>query len=33
VLNIVTFFVVTIVLLIPTMVIARINPIRAIRFD
>jgi len=33
VLNLVTFFVVTIVLLVPTMVIARINPIRAIRFD
>jgi len=33
VLNVLTFFVVTIVLLIPTMVIARINPIKAIRFD
>jgi len=33
VLNILTFFVVTLVLLIPTMVIARINPIKSIRFD
>lgn len=33
VLNLLTFLVVTIVLLIPTMVIARINPIKAIRFD
>lgn len=33
VLNILTFFVVTIVLLLPTMVIASINPIKAIRFD
>jgi lipoprotein-releasing system permease protein len=32
-LNIFTFFVVTLVLLLPTMVIARINPIKAIRFD
>jgi lipoprotein-releasing system permease protein len=33
ILNIFTFFVVTLVLLLPTMVIARINPIKAIRFD
>ncbi len=32
-LNILTFLVVTVVLLIPTMVIARINPIKTIRFD
>jgi lipoprotein-releasing system permease protein len=32
-LNLLTFAVVTLVLLIPTMVISRINPIRAIRFD
>lgn len=32
-LNILTFFVVTLILLIPTMVIARINPIKTIRFD
>ena len=32
-LNILTFSVVTLVLLIPTMVIARINPIKTIRFD
>jgi lipoprotein-releasing system permease protein len=32
-LNILTFFVVTLVLLLPTMVISRINPIKAIRFD
>lgn len=33
VLNVLTFLVVTLVLLIPTMVIARINPIKSIRFD
>ncbi|HYF70233.1 MAG TPA: FtsX-like permease family protein [Ohtaekwangia sp.] len=33
ILNLITFLVVTVVLLIPTMVIARINPIKAIRFD
>ena len=33
VLNILTFGVVTMVLLLPTMVIARINPIKTIRFD
>ena len=33
ILNIFTFFVVTLVSLLPTMVIARINPIKAIRFD
>jgi lipoprotein-releasing system permease protein len=33
VLNIFTFLIVTLVLLLPTMVIARINPIKAIRFD
>ena len=33
ILNIFTFLVVTLVLLLPTMVIARINPIKAIRFD
>jgi lipoprotein-releasing system permease protein len=33
ILNIFTFFVVSLVLLLPTMVIARINPIKAIRFD
>jgi lipoprotein-releasing system permease protein len=33
ILNILTFCVVTIVLLLPTMVIARINPIKTIRFD
>jgi lipoprotein-releasing system permease protein len=32
-LNLLVFIVVTIVLLIPTMIIARINPIKAIRFD
>ena len=32
-LNVLTFLVVTLVLLIPTMVIARINPIKTIRFD
>jgi len=32
-LNLLTFFVVTFVLLIPTLIIARINPIKAIRFD
>jgi lipoprotein-releasing system permease protein len=32
-LNIITFLVVTVVLLLPTMVISRINPIKAIRFD
>ena len=32
-LNVVTLIIVTIVLLLPTMAIARINPIRAIRFD
>ena len=32
-LNLFTFFVVSLVLLLPTMVIARINPIKAIRFD
>ena len=32
-LNILTFLVVTVVLLLPTMVIARISPIKAIRFD
>ncbi len=32
-LNVLTFLVVTVVLLIPTMVIARINPIKTIRFD
>ena len=32
-LNLLTFTVVTLVLLLPTMVISRINPIRAIRFD
>jgi lipoprotein-releasing system permease protein len=32
-LNILTFFIVSAVLLIPTMVIARINPIKTIRFD
>jgi lipoprotein-releasing system permease protein len=32
-LNILTFFVVSLVLLLPTMVIAGINPIKAIRFD
>ena len=32
-LNIFTFIIVTLVLLLPTMVIARINPIKAIRFD
>lgn len=32
-LNILTFFVVTLVLLLPTMVISRISPIKAIRFD
>ncbi|RAV98442.1 hypothetical protein DQQ10_23840 [Pseudochryseolinea flava] len=32
-LNLLTFAVVTLVLLLPTMVISRINPIRAIRFD
>ena len=33
ILNIFTFFIVSVVLLLPTMVIARINPIKAIRFD
>lgn len=33
VLNVLTFAVVTMVLLVPTMVIARINPIKSIRFD
>ncbi|HZB14278.1 MAG TPA: ABC transporter permease, partial [Chryseolinea sp.] len=33
VLNIFTFLVVSLVLLLPTMIIARINPIKAIRFD
>jgi lipoprotein-releasing system permease protein len=33
ILNLLTFLVVTVVLLIPTMVISRINPIKAIRFD
>ena len=33
ILNILTFLVVTLVLLLPTMVIAQINPIKAIRFD
>lgn len=33
VLNMLTFAVVTVVLLVPTMVIARINPIKSIRFD
>jgi lipoprotein-releasing system permease protein len=33
ILNVLTFSIVTVVLLLPTMVIARINPIRAIRFD
>lgn len=33
ILNIITFVVVTMVLLLPTMVIARINPIKTIRFD
>jgi lipoprotein-releasing system permease protein len=33
ILNILTFCVVTLVLLLPTMVIARINPIKTIRFD
>lgn len=32
-LNILTFVVVTVVLMLPTMIIARINPIKAIRFD
>jgi lipoprotein-releasing system permease protein len=32
-LNLVTFMIVTIVLLLPTMIISKINPIRAIRFD
>jgi lipoprotein-releasing system permease protein len=32
-LNLLTFFVVTVVLLLPTMIIAKIDPIRAIRFD
>jgi lipoprotein-releasing system permease protein len=32
-LNIITFLVVTVVLLLPTMIISRINPIKAIRFD
>ena len=32
-LNLITFSIVTIVLLLPTMIIAKINPIRAIRFD
>lgn len=33
ILNVLTFSIVTVVLLLPTMVISRINPIRAIRFD
>jgi len=33
VLNLVTFAVVTVVLLVPTMVISRISPIKSIRFD
>ncbi len=33
VLNVLTFFVVTVVLLLPTMIIARINPIKSIKFD
>ena len=33
ILNIFTFFIVSFVLLLPTMVIARVNPIKAIRFD
>lgn len=33
VLNILTFLVVTLVLMLPTMIISRINPIKAIRFD
>jgi lipoprotein-releasing system permease protein len=33
ILNMLTFFVVTLILLVPTMVIARINPIKTIRFD
>ena len=32
-LNLLTFAIVTLVLILPTMVIARINPIKAIRFD
>jgi lipoprotein-releasing system permease protein len=32
-LNVITFLVVTVVLLLPTMIISRINPIKAIRFD
>lgn len=32
-LNLLTFTVVTLILLLPTMIIARVNPIRAIRFD
>jgi lipoprotein-releasing system permease protein len=32
-LNLITFLIVTVVLLLPTMIIARINPIKAIRFD
>ena len=33
ILNLVTFFIVTTVLLVPTIIIAQINPIKAIRFD
>ena len=33
ILNLLTFLVVTIVLLLPTAIISRINPIKAIRFD
>ncbi len=33
ILNLLTFFIVTLVLLLPTMVISRISPIKAIRFD
>jgi lipoprotein-releasing system permease protein len=32
-LNLITFAMVSVVLLLPTMIIARINPIKAIRFD
>jgi lipoprotein-releasing system permease protein len=32
-LNLITFLIVTVVLLVPTMIISKINPIRAIRFD
>lgn len=33
ILNVITFLIVTVVLLLPTMIISRINPIKAIRFD